>query len=170
MKTLILVLLALTSFTSINQAYGQSCRPAVLKYVVRDEKGKYLSMTELEAVYKQMPPAQSVNSVTRGVSTVRLTKKGTLVGYSTEATKTELPAIYYAEAGECRLKISEFTLEHAARKMHLIFDLDIDRRTFAIDSLPFQNGTFKLDQTGLSNAYYEKIVSARRWKKVSSEP
>src|SRR5215217_7331756 len=58
------VLLLSAPYLSADEAYGQSCRPAVLKYIVRDGKGENLSEAELESVRKQMAqPAVEVSMV-----------------------------------------------------------------------------------------------------------
>ena len=166
MKTLFAVMGILACCAFVPEADAQSCRPAVLSYIVRDAKGKNLSEAELQAVHKQMrgQPAD-------GVDAIALAADGSLVGYSAKETKTEFAAITYADAAECKLKIGEFTLGYAGKTMRLIVNLDIDRRTYVIDSLPFRNGTFKLDQKGLSSeAYYDQIVPAKRWKKISGKP
>jgi hypothetical protein len=158
----LLILSAL--FFSYGGASGQSCRPAVLDYIVRDAKGRNLSEVELHAVVRKMPrPAQ-------GVETVAFAADGTLVGYSAKETSSKLFAIYYADAASCHIKVGEITLTNAGRTMRLIFDLDIDRRTYVIDSLPFQTGTFRLDQTGLSDANSDRVIPAAKWKKVGRKP
>jgi hypothetical protein len=165
MKTIVSLLMIFAGFSLLNEAAAQSCRPAVLDYLVRDAKGKNLTEAELQKVYKTMTPAAD------GVTMVGFAADGTLVGYSAKETRSKLAAINYANAAECRIKVTEFTIKHAGKTMHLVFDLDIDRRAYVIDSLPFQNGTFRLDQTGLSDdRYYDHIVPAKSWKKIRSKP
>ena len=86
---------------------------------------------------------------------------------SREITRT-LPVISFTDLAACVMPAREFTLKHAGRTMRLIFNLDVDQRAYVIDSLPFQNGTFQLDQKGLLNTYRERIIPAKRWKKISS--
>src|SRR5690348_8500765 len=126
-------------------SWAQSCRPAELNYIVRDQKGNVLSESALKTIYKQ----EKVPGF--GVGTVALTKEGTLIGYTANKPAEMLPVIYVANAATCRVKVGEFTLEYGGRQMHLIFDLDIDRRAYTIDSLPFRPGTFRLDQKGLAD-------------------
>ena len=161
------VLLLSAPYLSAHEAYGQSCRPAVLKYIVRDEKGKNLSEAELESVRKQM--AQPAGEV----SMVSLAEDGEIYSeYSAEAkeAKTKLPALYYADAKSCELDVKEVTLQHAGKTMRLIFKLNIYRRAIVIDSLPFQQGTFDLDQKDISEEDSSRVIPAKRWKKISDNP
>ena len=41
--------------TTIRGVEPQSCNPAVVSYVVRNEKGSVLNETELQALYAQLP-------------------------------------------------------------------------------------------------------------------
>ena len=146
---------------------GRAAGPAVLKYIVRDEKGKNLSEAELESVRKQM--AQPAGEV----SMVSLAEDGKIYSeYSAEAkeAKTRLPALYYVDAKSCELDVKEVTLPHAGKTMRLIFNLNIYRRAFVIDSLPFQQGAFELDQTDISEEDSSRVIPAKRWKKISDNP
>ena len=51
--------------------------------------------------------------------------------------------------------------------MRLIFDLDLERRSYTFDSVPFSNGTYRLDQTNLTDTDNNQIIPANRWKKVT---
>jgi hypothetical protein len=152
---LFVLVLAVCSF-----ADGQSCRPAELNYIVRDETGKVLSERELKDIFKQMKEGVT------GVGSVSLTEEGTLVGYSGKEPKETLPVIYVVDAAACHIKVGEFTLQIGGHRMRLIFDLELDRRALTIDSLPFQAGTYRLDKRDLENGFAERIVPATRWKRV----
>jgi hypothetical protein len=161
------VLLLSATHLSASEAYGQSCRPAVLKYIVRDERGENLSEAEMQAVRKQMaqPAAE--------VSMVSLSEDGGVYSdYSTEAkeAKTKLPALSYADAKSCELNVKELTLQHEGKTMRLIFNMNIYRRAFVIDSLPFQRGTFELDLNDISEEDSSRVIPAKRWKKISDNP
>ena len=161
------VLLLSATYLSAHEAYGQSCRPAVLKYIVRDEKGKPLSEAEVQAVRKRMaqPAAEA--------SLVSFSEDGEIYSdYSTEAkeAKTKLPALSYADAKSCELNVKEITLRHAGKTMRLIFNINIYRRAFVIDSLPFQRGTFELKLNDISEEDSSRMISAKRWKKISDKP
>ena len=160
------LLLILAAFASVNETYGQRCRPAILRYIVRDEKGRNLSEAELQAVHKQM--SQPAN----GVSTVSFTEDGNLVRDYTEAkdAKIKLSALYYVDIKTCELNVGEVTLQQAGKTMRLIFNMKISRRTFVVDSLPFQSGTFELDQKALSKADPSQVIPAKEWKKINDNP
>ena len=158
MKTLLCLLLISASCIF---AQAQSCRPAELNYIVRDEKGKMMTEADTQKVFAQMPkPAQ-------GVHTLDVAADGTLVGYSARPAASKIAAIYYVDAKTCQLKIDEFTLKHAGRTMRLIFALDLERRSYTFDSVPFQTGTYRLDQTNLTDTDNNSIIPATRWKKVT---
>jgi hypothetical protein len=159
-------LLILTPHALINEAYGQECPPAVLKYIVRDEKGRNFSEAELKAVVKQMP------RFAPEVSSVSLTADGKILGEYAEAkeAKTELSALYYADVSSCRLNISRITLQYAGKTMRLIFDLVIDGRSVVVDSRPFQAGTFRLDLKAVAKDGRGRVIPAKRWKKIKDNP
>jgi hypothetical protein len=157
MKTIISCLLMLMSCCA---AYAQSCRPAELNYIVRDDQGNVMSETTLKRVFKEVKPPTS------GVGSVAFAEDGKLVGYSDKEPKRTVPAIYFADAAECKLKVGEVVLTNGGDTMRLVFDLDIDRRAYTIDSIPFRRGTFRLDQKGLADIDQNDLVPATRWKKV----
>ena len=164
MKTLILTLVLLAAYAPASEAFGQSCRPAVLGYFVRDAKGKNLSEEQLRAVSKQMSkPAPSAVQLA-------LAADGTFVGYSSKPTKRKLAALYHEDSGGCELDIREMTLQHNGMTMRLIFNLNIYRSAYYIDSLRFQNGTFELDKKSLPESGSDKIISAKAWKKIGNKP
>lgn len=160
-------LLLSATYLSANEAYGQSCRPAVLKYIVRDEKGKTLSEAALQAVRNEMAEPKAE------VSMVSLSKGGEVYSeYSAQAkeAKIKLPALTYWDAGSCELDVKEISLQRAGKTMRLIFNMNIYRRAFAIDSLPFQRGTFELNTKDISEEDSSRVIPAKRWKKISDNP
>ena len=163
MKKFTSTLLILLACASINEAFGQSCRPAVLGIVVHDSNGKTLSAEALQAVKIESPEPPSIWSV-------KLAADGTLVGSSTKETKTELPALGRSNVATCRLNIGEMTLEYKGNTMRLIFNMEIERRAYYIDSPKFQRGTFELDKTSLPESGPSRIIPATIWKKISSNP
>ena len=48
-------IILLISFIIAGGAEPQSCNPAVVGYVVRDEKGRVLNEAELQTIYAQLP-------------------------------------------------------------------------------------------------------------------
>src|SRR5690348_8326288 len=101
----------LFTFPFCLSAPAQSCRPAEVDYIVRDEKGKVMTEGETQKVFAQMPkPAQ-------GVHTLDVAADGTLVGYSAKPAASKLASIYYVDAKMCHLKVGQLTLKHAGRTM-----------------------------------------------------
>jgi hypothetical protein len=164
MKTLILTLLILAAYAPVSEALGQSCRPAVLGYFVRDAKGKNLTEEQLQALTKEMPqPAPEA-------VLIGLAADGSLVGHSTKPTKTKIASLHRSDAVDCQLNVGEMTLQHDGMTMRLIFNLEIYRRAYYFDALPFQNGTFELDKNSLTESSSDKIISAKAWKKIRKNP
>jgi hypothetical protein len=65
----------------------------------------------------------------------------------------KVPALEFANAGTCTLNLPRVELEYHGKKMTLIFNMIIERhqddRRLVIDSLPFRNGTFVMDLSGV---------------------
>ena len=157
MKTLILLSIILTALT---YSAAQSCRPAELHYFVRDANGKFLTEAQLQVITKAMSvPVPSVTAMA-------IAADGSLVGYSAKASKFTRPALSFADAKTCHLKVDEWTLIYRGRTMRLLFDLDYERRAYTFDSLPLRRGTYRLDKTGLDDAANDEIIPATRWKRV----
>jgi len=78
-------------------------------------------------------------------------------------------ALEFANAGPCTMFLAEVTLTYHARRMHLLFNLNVGRgqpdQRLVIDSLRFQEGTFMLDMNNWISGG-EKVVPATRWKKI----
>jgi len=51
----VLTLLVLATCAPGDPSQPQSCNPAVVNYIVRDEGGKVLSEAELKSIYEQLP-------------------------------------------------------------------------------------------------------------------
>ena len=165
MKKFISTLLILLIYASVSEASGQTCRPrpAALGLIVHDSRGKTLSAEQLQAVKIQPPePALSIHSVD-------LAADATLVGTSTKETKTKLPVLHRSNNSTCRLDIREMTLEYKGRKMRLIFNLEINRKAYYINSPKFQRGTFELDKNSLPQSGSDRIIPATIWKKIGDK-
>jgi hypothetical protein len=160
--------------TTIRGVEPQSCNPAVVSYVVRDEKGSVLNETELQTVYAQLP--KKIGNAALAAGQVSLAEDGQSfywpesVDWSKGKKKSTLE---FANAITCTMQLSEVTLIYHDRRMHLIFDLEIDRtqpnRRPVVDSLPFEEGTFVLDWRNWSGGR-DRIIPARQWKKVAGTP
>jgi hypothetical protein len=151
---------------------AQSCNPAVVDYLVRDEKGKPLSETELKLVAEQLP--RTINDATVSIDQVSF-RSDMHTYYWPESIGwpkgQKQSALEFANAGTCTLHLTEVNLTYHGKKMRLIFDVDISRnqqdRRPVIDALPFQEGAFSLDLSGWSHET-EKLIPAARWKKVTA--
>ena len=148
----------------------QSCNPAVVDYIIRDEKGQVLSEADVKAIVTQLPK-QVGNANVDGTQVSFADDKKTY--YWPESVEWEkgnkLPALSFANAATCTLQLEEVTITYHDKKMRLIFNIDIARqqndRRPVVDSLRFQEGTFKLDLTGWTKDE-NKMIPATRWKKV----
>jgi len=154
---------------STKEAFGQSCRPAVVSYLVRDEKGKVLNETELGLISKEMTSGWGIRKIAFSED-----GKSLISEYSEDAKRAvnQIPVLTVSNATKCELWVKEVTLKYGARTMRLVFNLHVYRRAIAIDSLPFADGTFQL---GLEKEWPDKTepyqgdsyIPAVRWKKVS---
>ena len=151
-------------------SYAQSCNPAVVSYLVRDDKGKIISEEQLTAITKELP--EKIGDA--GVSTTSVSFKPDKISYywpedADDEKGSKVPALLFANAAECTMHLSEATLTFQGKKMRLVFNIDIDRkqrdRRQVIDSLPFQNGTFKIDLTGWDRSD-DKLIPATHWKRI----
>lgn len=163
-----LAILLLLLFLPLTSAYAQSCNPASVYYIVRDEKGAILSEAELKTVYDQLPKKISNATIVMSDVSFKPDKKSYYWPEEVDFPKgTKVPAILLSNAGECTLHLTEATLKYRGRTMHLIFNIDIARdqadRRQVVDSLSFQNGDFKLDLTKWDHAE-DKMIPATYWK------
>jgi hypothetical protein len=162
------ILLGLLFFplTSVN---AQSCNPAVVDYIVRDEKGNVLSGEELKTLHQQLP--ETIGNAGPAVSEVSFTSDG-VTYYWPESVDWDkgkkVSTLEFANAATCTLNLPRVDLEYHGMKMTMIFEISIERhqddRRLVIDSLPFQSGTFVLDLSGWSHSR-DKMIPATRWKK-----
>jgi hypothetical protein len=161
MRIFIMPLIIFATFAFVD---AQSCRPAELNYFVRDSNGRLLTESQLKSIARRM--STPVPSVT----IVGLAANGKLVGYSGKPAKSTQAALSYTDAKTCHLKIDEWSLSYRGRTMRLIFDLDLERRAYTFDSLPFRSGTYRLDQEELAATDNNEVISASRWKRVRRRP
>ena len=167
MKSLLLLLLLIPSGVS----YAQSCNPASVYYIVRDEKGVVLSKEDLQTMVDQLP--KKIGDATVWATEVSFApdKQAFYWPESVEFDKgNKVPALGLSNAATCTLHLTEVELKYKGRTMRLIFNIDIARyqkdRRQAIDSLKFQNGVFRLDLTKWPH-HEEKLIPASYWKRVS---
>jgi hypothetical protein len=171
----VVALLIFVACASTGSICAQSCQPAVVSYIIRDESGRVLGKSELNVVYERISKLPTeVGAVYIGTAFMAKDRKTFYSPYSEERARgEEVPLIAFGHDGPCRLKFSDATLEYHGKKMRLIFDVDIPSEKqpvhdLVIDSLPFQEGTFKLDLSGLAQQDH-RVMAATRWKKVSSK-
>lgn len=167
--------ICLVMFLAAINARSQSCNPAVVSYLVRDEKGEVLSEPDLKSISAGLP--KTIGDATvyiHDVSFVDDTLQTYFWPESVDYPKgKKLPTLGFANAATCTMHLSEVTLAWHGQQMHLIFNLDVDRtqraRRIVIDSLPFQEGTFALDLDGWPGDP-DRLISSARWKRPIKPP
>jgi hypothetical protein len=165
-----IIILLICGSAGLSQA--QSCNPAVVSYLVHDERGRLLSESELEAVHKQLPT--SIGDADTFLGEISLANDGKSF-YRPESVNFDkgkkMPALEFINAKTCTMHLSEVTLVYHEKRMRLIFNIDIARfqsnRRPVIDSLVFQEGTFELDKSRLPEA--DELVPSTVWKKVKDK-
>jgi hypothetical protein len=162
----------LISLTIAGGAEPQSCNPAVVSYLVRDEKGSVLNEAELQTVYAQLP--KKIGDAGLDAGQVSVAENGENFYWPESVNWSrgrKEAALEFANAATCTMQLSEVTLVYHDRKMHLIFNIEIDRtmpnRRPVVDSLPFQDGTFVLDLKNWAGER-DRIIPAHHWKKLAA--
>jgi len=168
-KIEVLVILLGLLFLPLMSVSAQSCNPAAVNYIVRDEKGNALSGEELKSIHQQLP--ETIGNAVTAISEVSFTSDS-VTYYWPESVDWEkgkkVSSLEFANAATCTLNLPRVDLEYHGMKMTMIFEISIERhqddRRLVIDSLPFQSGTFTLDLSGWSHSR-DKMIPATRWKK-----
>lgn len=167
---LFVMLLILIACVPARLVRAQSCNPAVVSYIVRDEQGKVLDEVALKSVRDQLPTRIGEARVDAGEISFADDGRTFYWPESVDWPKGEKVAgLEFANAETCALHLTEATLTYHNKKMRLIFDVGItmaqpDRRP-VIDSLPFQEGTFALDLSGWPHDR-DQVIPPERWKRV----
>jgi len=163
-------LLILATCTLASSTRAQSCNPATVSYIVRDENGRVLGEAALKSVYEQLP--KRIGETQVEVGETALTDDGKTFYWPESADwpkGRKVAGLEFINSKTCTMHLTEATLTYHNQQMRLFFNLEITRtqadRRPVIDSLPFQEGTFALDLTGWSHDRVLMIPSAR-WKKV----
>jgi len=154
-------------------ARAQSCNPAAVSYIVRDEQGTVVGGEELKTLQQQLPKV--VGNADTFVGEVSLASDG-VTFYRHEsvdwAKGNKVPALDFANAKTCTLDLPSVDLTYHGKKMHLVFNITIDRsqrdRRPVIDSLPFEEGTFVLELTSWPRNE-DKMIPATFWKKSKTQ-
>lgn len=162
--------LLLSIFLVVKVSHAQSCNPAAVDYLVRDEKGKLLTREQLKTVFEQLPKQIGDATVTQGEVSFKADKQTYYWPEDADWEKgTKVDALLFSNAGTCTMKLGEVPLVFQGKTMRLRFNINIDRtqddRRQVVDSLPFQEGTFDLDLTKWNRAT-DKLIPASYWKKV----
>ncbi len=170
-KQSFLVLLAIG--LASNLTHAQSCNPAVVSYVVRDERGKRLDEATTKAVYERLPKAVGDAKTWLGEISFAADAKTYYWHESVDWSKgKKVPALEFINNETCTLRLPEATLVYRNKTMRLIFNLEINHtqhdRRLVIDSQPFQEGTFALDMRGWIS-HPNKMIPAHRWKRVKDQ-
>lgn len=163
-KIVLSIAVFLLTLTSAN---AQSCNPAVVNYIVRDEKGSVVGGEELKTL--QLPKV--IGNADTAVGEVSLAGDGVSF-YRQESVDwdkgNKSAALEFANAKTCTLNLPTVDLTYHGKTMHLIFNINIERhqpdRRPVIDSLPFAEGTFVLDLTSWTS-HEDKLIPATLWKK-----
>jgi len=152
-------------------AFPQSCNPASVFYIVRDERGKVVSTADLASIAAQLP--KNIGDATTGANEVSFKPDKQTYYWHEDADfekGSRMPALLFANAATCTMHLGEVTINYHGKTMRLIFNIDIDRtqddRQQVIDSVKLQNGTFRLDLKGW-NRERDKIIPAENWKRGS---
>jgi len=159
-------------FLPLTSVSAQSCNPAAVDYIVRDEQGNIISGEELKTIHQQLP--EKIGNADTAVGEVSFKSDGETF-YWPESVDWDkgkkVSSLEFANAATCTLNLGRIELAYHGMKMTLIFEINIERsqadRRPVIDSVPFQNGTFILDLSGWSRSR-DKVIPATLWKKSKS--
>ena len=164
-----ILLLTLFLLVPVRPSFAQSCNPASVFYIVRDEQGKVVSAADLALIAAQLP--KTIGDATTGANEISLKADKSTYYWHEDAdydNGTKMPALLFANAATCTMHLGEATITYHGKTMRLIFNIDIDRtqddRQQVIDSLRLQNGTFRLDLKGLTRER-DKITPVSYWKR-----
>src|SRR5262245_57071085 len=109
-------------------SYAQSCNPASVYYIVRDEKGKVVSSADLSDVYKTLPEKIGDASTSAEEVSFKADKQTYYWPENADWDKgTKVPALLFANAATCTMRLGEVTLSYRGLTMRLRFDVDINR-------------------------------------------
>ena len=150
---------------------GQACSPVSVSYIVRDEKGVPLSDEELRTLAAQLPKQMGDATTSASETSFAADARTYYWRESVDWEKgSRTPSLQFSNAGICAMHFGDIVLAYRGKTMRLVFDLDIARyqqdRRPVIDSLPFQNGAFRLDLAGWTHDK-DKMIPATRWKKFT---
>lgn len=148
-------LLLLLMFFCSQTASAQSCAVRIY-YIIRDSEGHIIDASTLK---RSDFVKERADYYKRYTDTISFSETGDVK----DAAK--VTSLSYYDRGDCKLKLDELTLRMGGKTMHLIFNLSFNGDNYkVIDSLPFKEGTFRLEATSKDK------IPASSWKKVSNKP
>src|SRR5262245_61630810 len=161
--------LALFLLVVVRPSFAQSCNPASVHYIVRDEQGKVLSTADVESIAAQLPKTIGDATIVTNEVSFKPDKQTYYWHEDADYEKgSKMPTLLFANAATCTMHLGEATINYHGKTMRLIFNIDINRsqddRQQVIDSLRMQNGTFRLDLTSWTRER-DKLIPAKHWKK-----
>jgi hypothetical protein len=155
-------LLLLLMFFCAQTASAQNCDKVRIDYVIRDSKGHIIDASTLK-------PSDFVEEKADKYYE-RSTRQISFSGTGDVKSAATITSLHYENRDACTFKLDELTLRMGGKTMHLIFNLSLNsyhdsaHSQKVIDSLPFKQGTFRLEATSENN------IPASSWKKVSNNP
>ena len=118
-KIEVLVILLGLLFLPLMSVSAQSCNPAAVNYIVRDEKGNALSGEELKSIHQQLP--ETIGNGKTAVSEVSFTSDG-VTYYWPESVDWEkgkkVSSLEFANAATCTLNLPRVDLEYHAERIY----------------------------------------------------
>src|SRR5258708_3361815 len=130
---------------------------ARIDYIIRDSKGHIIDASTLK-------PSNFVKE-SAPIVAQRYTAKISFSETGDAKDAAAVMALRYEGGVDCKFKLDELTLRMGGKTMHLIFNASFQYGSqIIIDSLPFKEGTFRLEDTSKNE------VPASSWKKVSDKP
>jgi hypothetical protein len=159
MEVALRVVVALLTLAAFSAVDAQVCPDTGLHYVVRDQSGKALDETQLAAVLEQSPKPVGAD-VRAMVGAVSRSQDGRYWPSWANGTRVAVLDFLGHEGGAlCSVQVAEITLNYERHRMRLIFGAALSGVPgsaandyppkppyhVVIESLPFQDGTFRLD-------------------------
>lgn len=135
----------------LNPAQAQSCNPAVVSYLVRDEKGELMSAENLKTLAAGFLEEKVGNSLVY-VDEVSFAEDG-VTFYWPESVEWQKgkksPSLTFANAETCTMNLTQIVLVHNKKKMRLVFNVDIARaqkdRRPVIDSIALPGRNLRIE-------------------------
>jgi hypothetical protein len=170
MFALPLIMMGFMTFSGAGTSPAQSCNPAVVSLILRDEKGNPLSAATLKTIYEQLP--KLIGDARPSLSEVSFADDRKTYYWPEDVDFSKgkkVPSIEFVNNETCTMQFPEVTLKYQNKTMRLVFNIHISRdqqdRRPVIQCPTFQEGAFQLDLSGWSREP-ELMITAERWKKL----